>query len=490
MSKHRIIRPSDVLVAALTLAMGVGCTSDDTAADECGGNGELHDDHCHCDEGFVQSSDDPTECIPDDGGDPDTPGPSSTRLAVTDAETGEITLISLDDGSVAGAFELSGPARIYATESGRFLAAFQGEANRVDFFDSGIALEEHGDHVDTLVNAPRELGYQLVGADLATENPVHFVSHNGYVTIHFDGTWDDAGQNHVMSRNLIIREAELMAETPAPALELEGLPQHGVSVVTSSGHVLITEPSLDRSVSTLPSGVSVRSLSDGSLLQTFNDANDEQASCWGLHGEASLGSSVLFGCHQELDGGALMVSYDEAGGEFTARKVTYPGYPDAPDRTSVIASHPKSPYFVGQWGTFAFPDNFYDGLVRIAPDAERIESAHTLELGSVYCQFGFERDRGATVAALTRNGKLHIVDVEGWSVVRTVDVVEDLEADGACAGSLLMGYGHAYVSDRDAGTIVEIDLESGTVARTFSVAGAPGSMALLGGFGIPGQSAR
>ncbi len=250
MSALRNIHPCHVLIASVSLAWSFGCGSDDTDNDpggvECGGNGELQGGVCDCDDGYMQAPGDETTCVPvvDDEG-PNTA--SALRLAVGDA-SGRVTLLSLADGSVAGTFDLTGVARLYATESGRFLAAVQAAENRVDFFDSGIALEENGGDVGVVVEEPRKLKYALAGEDLSTENPVHFVSHSGYVTLHFDGAWDDAEGAHVMARNVIIRESELLSDAPVPTLELEGVPQHGVSVVTESGHLLITEPSLDRAV--------------------------------------------------------------------------------------------------------------------------------------------------------------------------------------------------------------------------------------------------
>ncbi|MCG8555446.1 MAG: hypothetical protein MJD61_09200, partial [Proteobacteria bacterium] len=217
---------------------------------------------------------------------------------------------------------------------------------------------------------------------------------------------------------------------------------------------------------------------------------DFQASCWGLHGEALSGPRAIFGCHQALDGGALLLSWNDRETKFESRKLQYPGYPDAPNRTSVLAGHPDSPYVVGQWGTFAFPNNFYDGLVRISPTATEITDADTLELGSVYCSFGFERSRGELVAALTRNGELHVVDVERWLVGGSVRVLPDLEAEGRCAGAMVLGKGVAYISDTRGGSIMEVDLAARTVTRSFSVSGSPGGMALLGMFGIPGEPAH
>lgn len=478
-----------VSLLALTLAAcggenegAPGSTPNDSV--ECGGHGHLHDDHCDCDAGYEPDPNDDTNCI--ESGGHNEPGPMLQRLAVSDTEAGQVTILNLNDGSIAGTLTMSAPARLVATESGRFAGAVQMDANRVDFIDSGLGLEEHGDHVDPVTTDPRLLDYSLMGTDVGSEDPVHFVSHSGYVTIHFDGVWDDVAADHVPAKNIILPEEQLLRAAPEPALVLDSAPQHGVSVVTESGHLIMTEPSLDREVSTLPSGVAVRDMSTGSVLQTFN-GGDFQTSCWGLHGEAIVGSTVLFGCHQELDGGALVVSWSDATQQFESSKIEYPGYPMAPNRTSIVASHPDSPYMVGQWGTFSFPDNFYDGLVRISLTASEITEADTIDLGSVYCSFGFERAEGKLVAALTRNGRFHVVDVEQWTLLGDIALVANLEAEDACAGALTMGDGVAYVSEAATSSVFEVDLTSLEVIRTISVEGSPGGMALFGMFGIPGK---
>jgi hypothetical protein len=54
-------RPSPwVLLSALSLlVVAAGCAQEDTEQSDapCGGHGEIHDDHCHCDTGFTPSSD-------------------------------------------------------------------------------------------------------------------------------------------------------------------------------------------------------------------------------------------------------------------------------------------------------------------------------------------------------------------------------------------------------------------------------------------------
>lgn len=67
--RHLVGARTSLVASLLTgLVLGAGCADDNTAANpECGGHGELHGDHCHCDPGFAVS-DDESSCVPEQDG--------------------------------------------------------------------------------------------------------------------------------------------------------------------------------------------------------------------------------------------------------------------------------------------------------------------------------------------------------------------------------------------------------------------------------------
>jgi len=100
------------LVASLLagLVLGAGCADDNTAADpECGGRGELHGDHCHCDPGFTVSNDE-SSCVPEQDGDGDVElsfAPSETRAATGTADDGtQVWLLEAADGDAVLGLEI------------------------------------------------------------------------------------------------------------------------------------------------------------------------------------------------------------------------------------------------------------------------------------------------------------------------------------------------------------------------------------------------
>jgi len=57
------------LLTLLAPALLVGCgEGDDRAEEECEGRGHLHDDHCHCDQGYEPAAEDGQSCVPVDPG--------------------------------------------------------------------------------------------------------------------------------------------------------------------------------------------------------------------------------------------------------------------------------------------------------------------------------------------------------------------------------------------------------------------------------------
>lgn len=437
---NRSHRPLPLLLSLTAFLLLSGCGEDKLPDDD---HDHDHADHDHSDD------------------------QAAARLMVSDAETGILRVIDLEDGAVLASYALTGPARLYTTESGRFAAAVQGgEANRVDFIDSGLELEPHGDHTHDRAHEPQRLDFHLAGADYGTVNPVHFVSHHGRITLHFDG---DGSQN-LPSVNVAFHEADLLEIDP-DTLVLTTNPQHGVSVPAPDGHYLLSDPNPDGG---LPSGFRVLD-EQGRTLQVFNDKSNPDASCIGMHGEAVVGAHYLFGCHQD-DGGVLVLSYDATQQAFSGRKLTYPDG----RRTSVLADHPAQSFAVGQYGRY--PD--YDALVRIDPTAESIPMDAVQALPARQCSFAFERSHGDQLVVLTEDGYVHAFDPADWTLLGSVQITDPFSCSDSAAPRLVVGEDVAYLTRPDQAQVVEVDLTDYRISRTLTVPGTPGSIAVFGWYGV------
>lgn len=423
------------------------------ATDEHDHDEAAHDDHDH-DEDAADSV----------GG--------TARLLVADGESGQLHLIDLRENAVIAEYEVAGPASLYTTESGRFAAAVQTDANQVHFLDSGLWVEEHGDHTHNRRSAPALLPFHLDGTELDTQAPVHFVSHHGWMTLHFDGNVEAA----VNSNNLRFPEDGLLDAEPAIS-EFATPPQHGVSIVTHDGAMILSEANTIEPSNTLPNGFSVYD-ANGELVASFNDVEHPAASCIGMHGEAAIGDDYLFGCHQD-DGGVLVITQHDDG-SFTSKKITYPDG----RRTSVIVTHPQVNFAVGQYG--AYPT--YNGLVRIDPAWDTIPPEAVVDLPANQCGFAFERATGKSLVALTEDGYLHAFDPVDWTLHGSLQVTDPFECFGeAPAPSLAVGQAYAYVGNPATGEVLEIDIATLMVMRSWQIKGKPSSLAAFGWYApLPG----
>ena len=405
--------------------------------------------------------------------DDDPPSQPLGRLLVADGETGLLQLIELDNGEVIETFMVEGAARVYTTESGRIAGVVQTGDNSVNFIDSGLYLEAHGDHFDKEKGRPSLLPFNLTGELANSQRPIHFVSHEGRVNIHFDGNFGEG----VDSKNVTVREEDLFLPNP-DTLILTSAAQHGVGAPVHGGKIIFSLPDPDREFGSLPSGFAVVD-EYGNIVQTFNDKEDFQASCLGMHGETIVGEHFIAGCNEKRedgtgDGGVFVMTHDPVTGLFSAHKIAYPDGL----RTSIVRSHHAQPFAIGNYGSR--PEPGYRALVRIHPDSTELDPNDIQELPAAYRGFGFEKEHGDKLAVLTVDGLLQVFNPSDWTLLGSTQVVADFSDAEGLLPALTLGSGFAYVSNPNAGEVLEVDLDTVSVSRTFSVEGHPVNMTALG----------
>lgn len=77
-----------------------------------------------------------------------------------------------------------------AQRSGHFSPDNDPSVNAIAIVDSGLAVEDHGDHLDALRQTPRQLPYRLGhgGGQFGLYRPIHIDAHHGLIAIHYDGS--------------------------------------------------------------------------------------------------------------------------------------------------------------------------------------------------------------------------------------------------------------------------------------------------------------
>lgn len=381
---------------------------------------------------------------------------TAVRVMATDAGNGDLTVIDPESGDVVGRFTtpIGGYTAVYPSESGRYLLANHYAGNHVTIVDSGLFLEDHGDHADLVAAPPFVLATVATGA-----MPAHGWAHDGLIAVHNDGD----------GTITMFDESEL-GEAIAPEEFAVAQPDHA-AIATLGDAMLVGYYDLGR--------IDAYAL-DGELLQ------EDIATCTGAHGEARFKDALAFGCQE----GVLIVSRE--GDAFTTELIAYPGSPatgtaaiDAATpaaeaelpRTYTLAAHHDSDVLVGDFG---------GGLALISGDADDL-SFDVLPLPANPLGFDFDLD-GERLAVLTDDGQVHGIDPNGgeilWSTPAVTPYTEIEIGDGFdFYPSLAASETAAYVADPKEGEVVEIDLDSGEVSHRFAIGGQPARVAVTSASG-------
>lgn len=365
---------------------------------------------------------------------------NTLRLLVADYETQPIQLIDLANGKSIAKYEVQAPTYVYTSPSGRFGVMIQTNANLITAVDSGVVVEDHGDHMHIYKNEPKLTDFNLTGA-----TPIHFTPHEGQIAIFNDANGEVM---LITERNLRLPETEMITLKTARG-------HHGVAVPMGD-QVIVSLPDTQKMDYTLPIGVEVRDLKDN-VLQTF-------AECPGLHGEATLGKYIGFGCSDRV----LLLMPE--GDQFASKSVMYPaGTPDNV-RVGTLVSHPAQPYFIGNFGQTA--------LARIDPEAGTLTP---IELPMRYSGFQLDAETGQFLFTVTVDGQFHKIDAASGKIEASLDAVTPFVFRNRVPRPGMAVAGHfAYVTDPFSGEVIEIDTEAMSITRRFATNGKPVRLAVIG----------
>lgn len=380
---------------------------------------------------------------------------SRGRLLVTDGAVPELRVVDLDHHGVEATLSLASErGMVYGDRLGRYGWVVHPLADLIEIALPGLIYEQHGDHYHIDSRPP-----SMHPSPIAGPLPVHFVHHDDHVALFFDGT----GTTTVVSEQAFaagLADAQFTATSDAP--------HHGVAVLAGSSVIVsltgLEEPAEDPwSVDVI--GVTIRDKSaPDAILQTFD-------TCPGLHGEASAGPYVAFGC---ADGVMLL---RKEGDTFVAHHIAAPA--GAAERVGSIIAHESSPVMVGNFGSNA--------LALIDPNADTL-TTHALPDGaSTIALFPFSFDAtGTYVLLLDSQGRLHRLnpqtlgpDGAPLELLPPFDTTEDFFESRP---ALAVGLDRAYVSDPRGGTIHVIDVAAWTVnGAPIAIGGQPHTMAVVAG---------
>ncbi|MGB3337577.1 MAG: zinc metallochaperone AztD [Devosia sp.] len=366
---------------------------------------------------------------------------SAWRLFIGDHAAPSVAAIDLATGSTLATFPMASPATLYAADGAVF--AVQGAGNRVSAIDSGIAVDDHGDHGDIEIGDPA-----LIDTVLTGEKPAHFVEHGGKAAMFFDGS----GLISLFDAHQWAHDGELLT------VELDsGTAHHGVAVPWGDYTLTSFADADDEKKRRI--GLNV-------LDRQGKQVGDTHA-CPDLHGEATSGNLVIVGCGD----GVLIAS---GSGEPQIEKLPYDGLPEG-----------KSTTFLGGVGLQYFLGNYGADKVAIIDPAEA-QPFRLVDLPTRRVHFAVDPIRPKFAYVFTEDGKLNQLDIVAGKIVQSLAVTEPYSMDGewslprpriAVAGDVVA------VTDPDASQVHLIDIASFTESRTIPVTGAPYNIVAVGGSG-------
>ncbi|MBK1794577.1 hypothetical protein JHL21_08670 [Devosia sp. WQ 349] len=360
------------------------------------------------------------------------------RAFVADSASANVSVIDLESDNTIATYKLAAPATLYAAKGGHAVFAVQGKANQVQAISTGLTVEDHGDHADLKLGDPALLAPQAEG-----QKPAHFVEHDGKLAIFFDE-----------SGKVQLSDATLWQKGTYESVELDsGKPHHGVAVPFSGGAIVTKPVSEDGK---LPSGFNVFDAS-GDIVGTTE-------LCADVHGEASSGDVIAFGCSD----GVLIAN--GAKPDFTLLPFT-----DLPEgRVGTLLAGKNLDYFLGNYG----PKH----VAIIEPEAETPIRLVSLPDTRVHFVLNGENSRFAYL--LLADGSVQELDSVRGELLRKAKVTEPYATDGG-HGTPMPRLGYAgddlLVTDPATGKIHKLDLKSFAVTGSIDLGGAPSSIAVVGG---------
>lgn len=362
------------------------------------------------------------------------------RLFIADHAAPTVTAIDLGTDAVAGTFSLGSPAALYTTASKAAVYAVQGEADTVSAIASGFAFDDHGDHGDIEVTAPR-----LLQSEISGDKPVHFVEHHGEIALFFDG-------EGVVR---LVDEAAWLADKPVVSEIATAAPHHGVAAPFGDA-VLASRPNAE-DLKALPVGIDVLS-ADGGETGAFH-------ACPDLHGEASSGDTLAIAC-------AAGILLAKPGPEITL--LPYTGLPEG--KSTTLLGGVGMQYWLGNFGP--------DKVVIIDPSAEA--PFRLVDLPSRRVHFAIDAEAVKYAYIFTEDGDLHRLNVLSGEIDKTLPVTEPYSMDGEWGlprPRIAVAGDEIAVTDPLKGLVHIVDAEAFSLDRDIPVAGAPYNVVAIGGSG-------
>lgn len=372
------------------------------------------------------------------------------RLFVADQATGRITALDLAHPEKRWNFDVTGPAKLYPSQSGRAVIAVQSDNDEVAFLSSGIALKSHGDHADMDITDPARIDAVLTGP-----RPFHVVTHGGFTAINFD----KGGYAALLQEDDILQgrvDGSRFRQSRAHHGFVAGMKDYIISSVASPDAPVKEGDPAPR--------IGVQAFrKDASAIGTLQPCTD-------LHGEAFSGEYLLTGCKE----GVVAIRDRKGQAEFTM--LPYPT--DLPTgNTGTLLGSQTMQVFLGNYGAQAL----------MVIDPTEAPYFHYIELPFRRVDFVLDAVKPQFGYVLTEDGVLHQIDLLNAQIVRSVQVTKAYSMEGHWRDPrprLVMAGDHIVLTDPKQASLLVLDSATLTEKNRIPVDGLPYNIVAIGGSGV------
>jgi hypothetical protein len=351
----------------------------------------------------------------------------AVRAAVTDHTIGAVSIVDLMTGEVLNRFDTGSPGGLRHGAAPGQVSLAQGQAGRVDVVDMGLAVDNHGDHGDLKLSAPRLLPRVAEGP-----KPSHVLGGDGRLANFFDGDGS------------IVVTGE-----GSPANLRANVPHHGLAYPFRSAAGPRLMVSHAAATGARPGGVVLLDEQGREVARTDD--------CPMLHGEAISGRVIGLGCG---DGVLLLNTRTQ---EF--RKVPYSAGAGNGRMVRNLIGGTDFHLFVGDFGP--------DAVTILDPDAGQFV---VVELPARRVAFTMDPQRSNTMFVLTEDGHVHRIDTLAGKVVASAMVVQRYSLEGGSSVArprLSAAGGLLAVTDPARSRLLVLDATTLGPQREVALGGAP-----------------
>jgi hypothetical protein len=386
-------------------------------------------------------------------------------------------LATLKENSTLTGFAGKPNQALGSTETGRYLTStYWGNKTNgykdgvVNFVDTGVSKESHGDHfhidqvAPTIVNTKLECG------------PVwHSWSHSGRVTLFCDGNRTE----NITSTFFLIDESLLGNSTNAIVYNksLEGS-HHGMAVPMDTSHVLHSLYDADHEWG---SDLLVVADLQGNVIHRLDNMDDPKSHCTDYHGGGAIDNTVVMCCADK----ALGVDYNPNSNAVNTRVLTFPDTYGAKHRCGEIHPSKMNKYAIGDFSDWD-AEPYQAHLMAFPIDATVITDKDVIIVEGGICKFDLEKSAEKHVVAMAKNGTVFVFEYgrpNGWIKVASVEGAKFglTDCDNA---NFTVGYTQFFVSEWSSKKLFMVDMSkvnSGSLdIKSMQLLYTPGEM-IVGG---------